>query len=75
MCRCVMPRLRAVSRVRSSSAEPTPWLCQSCSTLKAASASLDMRPADRPQFGRAAQLPVHEKAVHDRCRATSRVST
>ena len=48
MCRVLMPRLRAASSVRSSSAEPTPWLCQSASMLSAASASrAKARPSGR----------------------------
>jgi len=39
MCTSLMPRLRAASSVRSSSAEPTPWLCHGFSMLKATSAT------------------------------------
>ena len=62
----LMPRLRAASSVRSSSAEPTPWLCHGCSMLKAASASSRERRADGAQLGGAAQRAVDEEAVdHD----------
>src|SRR6267142_155981 len=53
ICRNVMPRLRAASRVRASSAEPTPWLCHGSSMLKAASAS---RAVDAP-IGRSSAAP------------------
>ena len=39
MCRNLRPRLRAASSVRSSSTEPTPWLCHGFSIENAASAS------------------------------------
>ncbi len=64
MCRGRKPRLRAASKVRRSSAEPTPWLCQGFSTLMAASAWCGKRSAERPQFGRAAHHAVDEKAMH-----------
>jgi K+ transporter len=45
-----MPLLRAKSRVRSSSAVPTLWLCQGFSILKAASASLRSIDVVAPEF-------------------------
>ena len=69
MCRAVMPRLRAASSVRSSSAEPTPWLCQGCSMLKAASASRENGGCQAAQFGAAAQNGRRQRSRASRRRA------
>ena len=69
---CLMPRLRAASSVRSSRAEPTPWLCQGASMLKAASASR----ANAGPSGRNSAAPrkhaVDEEAMHHRAQAERR---
>ena len=67
-CRRLIPRLRAASRLRSSSAEPIPRLCHRFSMLKATSASR----AIEPQIGGAAQHSVHEEAVNDHIAAARR---
>ena len=64
MCSSLMPRLRAASSVRSSSALPTPWLCHGFSIENAASASC----ANSLPSGRSSATPrniaVDEEAVH-----------
>ena len=64
-----MPRLRAASNVRSSSAEPTPLLCQAGLDAERRLGLPRERPSKRPQFGRAAQHPVVEEAMHHRAQA------
>jgi RNA 2',3'-cyclic 3'-phosphodiesterase len=53
MCRNLRPRLRAASSVRSSSMEPTPWLCHGFSIENAASASR----VTAPPIGRSSAVP------------------
>ena len=65
MCRNFKPRLRAASKVRSSSAEPTPWLCQDFSIENASSASFESGWPIGLEFGCAAQDAIDEKAVDD----------
>ena len=65
MCRNLRPRLRAASSVRSSSTEPTPWLCQGLLDREGGFGLACYRRADRPQLGRAAQGPVDEEAMND----------
>ncbi len=69
MRRCLMPRLRALSSVRSSSTVPTPLLCHSCSMLKAASASSESMEPLRRNSGGAAQHAVDKEAVHHDAKA------
>ena len=65
MCNSRKPRLRAASKVRDSSAEPTPWLCQGFSTLNAASAWRGARAPNGRSSAARAQHTADETAVHD----------
>ena len=73
MCSFLMPRLRAASSVRSSRAEPTPWLCQGVFDAEGGLGLARERRPERAQFGRAAQHAVDEEAVHHGAEPEGRV--